>query len=158
MHISSTIVWTLFGVVSLAIEVAHLGLIFLFVGVAAIIAGILSAIGIPLAGQLIGFALAAIILPVLLRPRLLRRLHGSKGVISRTDALIGQTGTVTHTIDPIQAAGRILVGGHDWAASSTERIESGSLVEVLGSDGIVLLVAPVAQIGSHTTGYHLTEL
>ena len=155
---NATIAWTVIGVIALGIEVAHLGLIFLFIGVAAILAGILSAIGIPLAGQLIGFALAAIILPVLLRPRLLRRLHGSKGVISRTDALIGQTGTVTHTIDPIQAAGRILVGGHDWAASSTERIESGSLVEVLGSDGIVLLVAPIAQMPGHTTGYHLTEL
>jgi membrane protein implicated in regulation of membrane protease activity len=158
MHISATIVWTIIGVAALAIEAAHLGLIFLFVGVAAIVAAILSAIGIPIAGQLIGFALAAVILPALLRPKLLLRLHGSKGVISRTDALIGQTGTVTNTIDPIQAAGRILVGGHDWAASSTERIEAGSLVEVLGSDGIVLLVAPVSQISGHTTGYHLTEL
>ena len=158
MHLSATIIWTVAGVLALAIEVAHLGLIFLFIGIAAIIAGILSAIGIPIAGQLVGFALAVIILPALLRPRLLRKLHGGKGVVSRTDALIGQTGTVTHTIDPIEAAGRILVGGHDWAASSTERIEAGSLVEVLGSDGIVLLVAPVPQISSQTTGYHLTEL
>lgn len=158
MHLSATIVWTIIGVVALAIEAAHLGLIFLFVGVAAIVAAILSAIGIPIIGQLIGFALAAIILPALLRPKLLMRLHGSKGVISRTDALIGQTGTVTHTVDPIQASGRILVGGHDWAASSTERIEAGSLVEVLGSDGIVLLVAPISQISGNTTGYHLTEL
>jgi len=155
---SATIVWTVIGVIALVIEAAHLGLIFLFVGVAAIIAGILSAIGIPLPGQLIGFALAAIALAALLRPRLLRRLHGSKGVLSRTDALIGQTGTVTHTIDPIAAGGRILVGGHDWAASSTERIEAGALVEVLGSDGIVLLVAPMPQLSPHTTGYHLTEL
>jgi len=158
VHLSATIIWTVAGVLALAIEVAHLGLIFLFIGIAAIIAGILSAIGIPIAGQLVGFALAVIILPALLRPRLLRKLHGGKGVVSRTDALIGQTGTVTHTIDPIEAAGRILVGGHDWAASSTERIEAGSLVEVLGSDGIVLLVAPVPQISSQTTGYHLTEL
>lgn len=158
MQMNATIIWTIIGVVALAIEVAHLGLIFLFVGVAAIIAGILSALGIPLAGQLIGFAISAIILAAALRPRLLRRLHDSKGVISRTDALIGQTGTVTRTIDPVAAGGRILVGGHDWAASSTERIETGSLVEVLGSDGIVLLVAPMPQISSHTTGYHMTEL
>jgi membrane protein implicated in regulation of membrane protease activity len=38
----------------------------------------------------------------------------------------------------------VLVQGHDWAASSTEPILEGALVEVLGSDGIVLLVAPVA--------------
>ncbi|MDQ6717555.1 MAG: NfeD family protein [Gemmatimonadota bacterium] len=155
---SAAIVWTILGVFALGVEAMHLGLIFLFVGVAAIIAGILSALGIPLAGQLIGFAISAVVLAAALRPRLLKKLHGSKGVLSRTDALIGQTGTVTSTIDPISASGRILVGGHDWAAGSTERIESGSLVEVLGSDGIILLVAPVQQISSHTTGYHMTEL
>ena len=155
---SAAVVWTIIGLIALGIEAMHLGLIFLFVGGAAIIAGILSALGIPLGGQLAGFAISAVVLAAALRPRLLKKLHGSKGVISRTDALIGQTGTVTNTIDPISASGRILVGGHDWAASSTERIESGSLVEVLGSDGIILLVAPVQQISSHTTGYHMTEL
>ncbi len=155
---SATIIWTILGVIALGVEAMHLGLIFLFVGVAAIIAGILSALGIPLAGQLIGFAISAVVLAAALRPRLLKRLHGSKGVLSRTDALIGQPGTVTSTIAPISASGRILVGGHDWAAGSTERIEAGSLVEVLGSDGIILLVAPVQQISSHTTGYHMTEL
>ncbi len=155
---SAAVIWTILGVIALGIEAMHLGLIFLFVGVAAIIAGILSAIGIPLAGQLIGFAISAVVLAAALRPRLLKRLHGSKGVLSRTDALIGQTGTVTNPIDPFNAGGRILVGGHDWAAGSTERIEAGSLVEVLGSDGIILLVAPVQQISSQTTGYHMTEL
>jgi membrane protein implicated in regulation of membrane protease activity len=158
MQMSAAVVWTIIGIIALGVEAMHLGLIFLFVGVAAIIAGILSALGIPLAGQLIGFAISAVVLAVALRPRLLKKLHGSKGVISRTDALIGQTGTVTNAIDPISAGGRILVGGHDWAASSTERIEAGALVEVLGSDGIVLLVAPMPQISGHTTGYHMTEL
>jgi membrane protein implicated in regulation of membrane protease activity len=158
MHLNAAIIWTIIGLIALGVEALHLCLIFLFVGVAAIIGGILSAFGIPLAGQLIGFVLSAIVLAAALRPRLLKRLHDSKGIISRTDALIGQTGTVTRTIDPVAASGRILVCGHDWAASSTERIEAGSLVEVLGSDGIVLLVQPVSQISSHTTGYHLTEL
>jgi len=45
----------------------------------------------------------------------------------------------------------VLVQGHDWAANSTEPILEGALVEVLGSDGIVLLVAPVAEL---TSGNH----
>lgn len=157
MQMSAALIWVVIAVIALAIEATNLNLIFLFGGVAALLAGILAALGVPVLGQLIGFALAALILPALLRPRLLRRLSG-KGVVSRTDALIGQTGTVTKTIDPITAGGRILVGGHDWAASSTERIETGALVEVLGSDGIVLLVAPMTQLSSQTTGYHVTEL
>ncbi len=158
MEISPTIVWVFVAVAALAIEATHLALIFLFVGVGAFIAAILAAMGVPLAGQIVGFVVAAVVLGALLRPRLLQRLRGSKGVLSRTDALIGQTGTVTSTIDPFNAGGRILVGGHDWAAGSTEHIEAGSLVEVLGSDGIILLVAPVEKISSQTTGYHVTEL
>ena len=155
---SPSIAWIIIGVIAFAIEAAHLGLIFLFIGAGAVVAGIFSAAGIPLAGQLIGFVAGAVVFAALLRPRLLRRLHGSKGVISRTDALIGQTGTVTSTIDPVTHSGRILVAGNDWAANSTERIEAGALVEVLGADGIVLLVAPVQQLNSHTTGYHMMEL
>lgn len=157
MPLSAALIWIVVAVIALAIEATSLDLIFLFGGVAALIAALLAAVGVPFLGQLIGFGVAVLILPALLRSRLKRRLQ-SKGVLSRTDALIGQTATVTHTIDPVVAGGRVLVGGHDWAASSTERIEKGALAEVLGSDGIVLLVAPMERLPSNTTGYQLTEL
>lgn len=148
MAISSALIWMGIAIVALAIEATNLNLIFLFGGLAALLAGTLAALGVPLVGQILGFALGAMILPALLRPRLLRRL-GSTGVLSRTDALIGQTARVTKAIDPINGTGRVLVQGHDWAASSTEPIKEGALVEVLGSDGIVLLVAPVPALGGN---------
>ena len=138
------------AIVALAIEATNLNLIFLFAGVAALLAGTLAALGIPPVGQILGFALGALLIPALLRPRLLRRL-GSVGVLSRTDALIGQTARVTKAIDPVNGTGRVLVQGHDWAASSTEPILEDALVEVLGSDGIVLLVAPAAVLASGDT-------
>lgn len=147
MHISSALVWIVIAIVALAIEATNLNLIFLFGGLAALLAGALAALGVPLVGQILGFALAAVIIPALLRPRLLRRLSGA-GVLSRTDAMIGQTARVTKAIDPISGTGRVLVQGHDWAANSTEPIKEGAVVEVLGSDGIVLLVAPVPQFPS----------
>ena len=147
MHISSALVWIVIAIVALAIEATNLNLIFLFGGLAALLAGALAALGVPLVGQILGFALAAVIIPALLRPRLLRRLSGA-GVLSRTDAMIGQTARVTKAIDPISGTGRVLVQGHDWAANSTEPIKEGVVVEVLGSDGIVLLVAPVPQFPS----------
>ena len=134
------------AIVALAIEATNLNLIFLFGGVAALLAGTLAALGVPIVGQILGFAVAAVILPALLRPRLLRRL-GGVGVLSRTDALIGQTARVTKAIDPV-TGGRVLVQGHDWAANSTEPIREGALVEVLGADGIILLVAPVPTLPS----------
>lgn len=147
MHISAALVWMVIAIVALAVEATNLNLIFLFGGVAALLAGTLAALGVPPIGQILGFAVAALLIPMLLRPRLLRRL-GGVGVLSRTDALIGQTARVTKAIDPASGPGRILVQGHDWAASSTEPILEGALVEVLGSDGIVLLVAPMAELSS----------
>jgi membrane protein implicated in regulation of membrane protease activity len=147
MPISAALIWMVIAIVALAIEATNLNLIFLFGGVAALLAGTLAALGVPPVGQILGFAVAALLIPALLRPRLLRRL-GGVGVLSRTDALIGQMARVTRAIDPVAGAGRVLVQGHDWAANSTEPILEGALVEVLGSDGIVLLVAPVAELSS----------
>jgi membrane protein implicated in regulation of membrane protease activity len=65
---------------------------------------------------------------------------GSRGVPSRTDQLIGKEGVVTHDIDPTTGAGRVNVGGEDWAARSIERIPAGTHVRVVGADGIVLEV------------------
>lgn len=147
MPISAALIWMVIAIVALAIEATTLNLVFLFGGVAALLAGTLAALGVPPVGQILGFALAALLIPALLRPRLLRRL-GSVGVLSRTDALIGQTARVTKAIDPVGATGRVLVQGHDWAASSTEPILEGALVEILGADGIILLVVPVAVLPS----------
>ena len=147
MYISGALIWMAIAIVALAIEATNLNLIFLFGGLAALLAGTLAALGVPPVGQILGFAAAALLIPMLLRPRLLRRL-GGVGVLSRTDALIGQTARVTKAIDPASGPGRILVQGHDWAASSSERILEGALVEVLGSDGIILLVAPIAELTS----------
>jgi membrane protein implicated in regulation of membrane protease activity len=147
MHISGALIWIVIAVVALAVEASNLNLIFLFGGLAALLAGTLAALGVPPVGQILGFAVAALLIPMLLRPRLLRRLGGI-GVLSRTDALIGQSARVTKAIDPASGPGRVLVQGHDWAASSTEPILEGALVEVLGSDGIVLLVAPMAELPS----------
>lgn len=134
------------AIVALAIEATNLNLIFLFGGVAALLAGTLAALGVPVTGQILGFGAAVLILPALLRTRLLRKL-GGVGVLSRTDALIGQMARVIKAIDPV-TGGRVLVQGHDWAANSTEPVREGALVEVLGADGIVLLVAPVATLPS----------
>jgi membrane protein implicated in regulation of membrane protease activity len=141
MNLNPGLIWLAIAVVALAIEATNLNLIFLFIGIAALLAGGVAALGLPVLVQLVGFGLAALIFPVVLRPRLLVRLQ-SKGIVSRTDALIGTTARITQAIDPINGTGRVNAGGHDWAASSTEPLPEGTFVEILGSDGIVLLVAP----------------
>jgi membrane protein implicated in regulation of membrane protease activity len=65
---------------------------------------------------------------------------GGRGVPSRTDAIIGRHGIVTHDIDATLGAGRVNVGGEDWAARSSEALPTGTKVRVVSADGIVLEV------------------
>ena len=80
---------------------------------------------------------------MLLRRNLVQRFSG-RGVPSRTDPLIGATGEVTETLDPVRGMGRVIVNGQDWAARSSAPVPAGAQVEVVAADGIVLVVRPLA--------------
>jgi membrane-bound serine protease (ClpP class) len=64
------------------------------------------------------------------------------GVPSRTEALVGREGVVTHDIETILGAGRVNVGGEDWAARALAPVTAGTRVRVVRADGIVLEVTP----------------
>src|SRR5678816_3568435 len=134
-------IWIGLAVVAIGIELVVTSFIFLFVAVAALVASILAALTIGLPIQLVVFAMLALLLPVLLRRNLVQRFSG-RGVPSRTEALVGETGEVTETIDPVRGTGRVVVNGQDWAARCVEPVPAGARVEVLDADGIVLIVTP----------------
>jgi membrane protein implicated in regulation of membrane protease activity len=138
-----TLIWIGLAILAIGIEVVATSFIFLFVAFAALVAAGLAALTLGLPLQLTVFALLALLLPVLLRRQLLLRFSGG-GVPSRTDALIGETGAVTHAVDPVLGTGRVIVNGQDWAARSTGSIPAGTRVEVIDADGIVLIVTPAA--------------
>ena len=69
-----------------------------------------------------------------------QRLSAGPGVPSRTGALVGRDGVVTSDIDPTVGAGRVNVGGEDWAARSVSPLTVGTRIRVVGADGIVLEV------------------
>lgn len=137
-----SVAWLIVGLIALIVEALSLNLVFVFVAIAAIVAGAAAVLGVPFLGQIGAFVIAGLALPVVLRPRLLA-LMGGRGVISRTDALFGETGQVTEAIDSVRGTGRIIVNGNDWAARSTDPIAIGTLVMVEGADGIVLLVSTI---------------
>jgi membrane protein implicated in regulation of membrane protease activity len=80
---------------------------------------------------------------------MVRRLSG-RGVPSRTETLVGTMAEVTQSIDPVLGTGRVIVGGQDWAARSTNIVLAGAKVRVTGADGIVLLVSPAPMPESDT--------
>jgi membrane protein implicated in regulation of membrane protease activity len=120
------LLWIIAAIVAVGIE-------------AGVLAALLAWIGFGFVLQAVGFLVTALLLPVLIRKRLLR-LVGGGGVPSRTDPHIGVTAEVTQAIDPITGAGRVLVNGEDWAARSSEPLPAGAKVTVTDADGIVLVV------------------
>jgi membrane protein implicated in regulation of membrane protease activity len=92
--------------------------------------------------QIVAFIIVLGVSLSLLRPRIIASLGVTPGVPSRTEALLGAKGVVTQDIDPMVGAGRVNVGGQDWAARSVKPLSSGTTVRVVGADGIVLEVTP----------------
>jgi membrane protein implicated in regulation of membrane protease activity len=93
--------------------------------------------------QIVVFALALIASLLFLRPFLLKRRHSGHKIHSRSQALLGLKAEVTEAIDPDKNTGRVMVNGEDWSARASVLISLGQIVEVSGSDGIVLIVKEV---------------
>jgi membrane protein implicated in regulation of membrane protease activity len=136
----AALVWLAVALIAAIIEVSipHFG--FGFVSIGAVAAAGLAFVGYSVTVQMAVFVAVLSVSLLLLRSRLLGRLMGGRGLPSRTDAMIGRHGVVTHDIDATLGGGRVNVGGEDWAARSSDVIGSGTRVRVVGADGIVLEV------------------
>jgi membrane protein implicated in regulation of membrane protease activity len=111
------------------------------VSVGAVVAALGAALGLGLPAQILIFIIALALSFSLIRPRLMAQMSG-RGIPSRTEALIGHEGVVTHDIETLVGAGRVNIGGEDWAARAAQPIRAGTRVKVVGADGIVLEVLP----------------
>lgn len=134
--------WITLAILAAIVEVSIPQFGVMFVSLAAIPAAIVAGLGLRFSGQIVVFVVGLGLSLWLLRPRLLSKLDGP-GVPSRTDALIGRDGIVTHDIETTVGAGRVNVGGEDWAARSAAPLPAGTRVRVVRADGIVLEVTPV---------------
>jgi membrane protein implicated in regulation of membrane protease activity len=135
----ATLAWLSLALVAAIVEVSvpHFG--FAFVSAGAVAAAIAAYFGVPVVPQIALFVVILAVSLIALRSRLVGYL-GGQGLPSRTQPLIGRRGVVTHDIDAVIGAGRVNVGGEDWAAKAAEPIASGVKVRVVGADGIVLEV------------------
>jgi membrane protein implicated in regulation of membrane protease activity len=131
--------WLTLAIVAGVVEISspHFGSV--FVSAAALVAAVVAASsGGPLL-QVVTFAFVIVGSFAVLRPWFVARASG-RGIPSRTQQLVGRDGVVTHEIDSTTGAGRVNVGGEDWAAKSAGPLTIGTRVRVTGADGIVLEV------------------
>jgi membrane protein implicated in regulation of membrane protease activity len=131
--------WLIVAFVAAILEVSipHFGSAFVSAGAIAAAGAAYLDFSVPM--QIGTFVVVLIVSLVGLRSTLVGRL-GGKGIPSRTDALIGRHGVVTHDIEPTIGAGRVNVSGEDWAARSAGAIAAGTTITVVSADGIVLEV------------------
>ena len=139
---SLAVAWVVLAIVAAVLEISIPQFGVIFVSLAAIPAGLAAAAGMNVAAQLVVFVVVLVLSLTLLRPRVMAKLGGAKGVPSRTEALVGREGVVTHDIETSVGAGRVNLHGQDWAARSVQPIPAGTRIRVVGADGIVLEVLP----------------
>lgn len=134
-------IWVTVALVAAVIEISvpHFGIIFVSLGAAAAAAAAYLSLG--LIPQLALFIVVVAISFIVIRPRIVGGM-GSVGVPSRTESLIGREGVVTLDIDSSVGAGRVNVGGQDWAARAAAPLAAGTRITVVSADGIVLEVKP----------------
>ncbi|NPC96330.1 NfeD family protein [Nocardioides sp. zg-DK7169] len=130
------------------VEIFSLELIFAMLAVGAL-AGMGSALlGAPVVvSALIAAGVSAATL-VVLRPTLVRRMHGGPELTLGHGKLVGQQGTVTQRLSGLEV-GRVRLGGEIWSAApydSTLTIEPGETVEVFEIRGATAYVHPVPRL------------
>lgn len=137
-------VWLALGLALAAAETAVPGVFLIWLAVAALVTGLLTwvlPIGLPL--QIVIFAVLAIV-AVFGGRRYLRSnpVNSPDPLLNRRGArMVGETAIVTQAIEG--GSGRVRLGDSEWLVHGPD-IGAGARVRIIGSDGTVLLVEPVA--------------
>ena len=137
------IVWLVLMVIFLAIEAVTVVTVSLWFAGGALVALLVSLVGLNIWVQVVLFFVVSGVLLACLRP-LVQRHFTPKLSRTNVDALIGTRGYVTADIDNISAAGQVKLGGMEWTARSANGlpIPAGTLVKVERIEGVKAYVLP----------------
>ncbi|MCA1738663.1 MAG: NfeD family protein [Actinobacteria bacterium] len=141
---SETIFWAILAALAFVGEILSVSFFLLFFALGAAVALVAALLGAGIVAQALGFVAASLLSLVVLRPVLLHRisLGGGERYVSRA-GITGKSGIVTNAIEP-GASGMVRIGdGEFWTARAvypSQKIEAGSRVRVLDTDGLTALV------------------
>lgn len=137
------LIWLVLAVGLGVVEVFTLTFVLGLLAVAALVAALLGAIGLPVAVQIIGFTATAAAGIYLVRPIMRRQLRGGPVVRSGAEALVGRSAVVLQEVDG--DTGRIKLSGEEWSARCIDEdlvIPVGTRVDVMEIDGATAVVYP----------------
>jgi membrane protein implicated in regulation of membrane protease activity len=141
------IFWAVLAALAFAGELLSVSFFLLFFSLGAVVALVMALAGLGITAQAIGFIAASVLSMVVLRPALLHRIsfRASERYVARGN-ITGKSGVVTSAIEP-GGSGTVRIGsGEFWTArpdSPGQRIEPGTRVRVLETDGLTPLVEAV---------------
>ena len=139
--------WAVLAALAFAGELLSVSFFLLFFSLGALVALVVAFLGLGPVAQAIAFVAASVLSMVVLRPALVHRIsfRGSERYVGRV-SIAGKSGVVTASIEP-GGSGTVRIGsGEFWTARAVypeQRIESGTRVRVLDTDGITALVEVV---------------
>jgi membrane protein implicated in regulation of membrane protease activity len=131
-------------------EMFSLDLILLMLAAGAGIGMVTALLGLPLPIQVLAFAVSSLAMLFVVRPNVVKRMHGGPELQLGHGKLVGTRGVVT---EPISADthGRIKLAGEIWSAAPYDEfttIAPGEAVEVLEIRGATAYVHPVPRLES----------
>lgn len=139
-------VWVVWLVAAVALGVAELFTLTLVLGllaVAALVAGVVGAFGVGLAGQTLAFIIAGAAGLLVVRPIARRHMSQPPRLRSGTQALVGRSALVLEEVTG--DGGRVRLSGEEWSARSfdeTLTIPVGARVDVMEIEGATAVVYP----------------
>jgi membrane protein implicated in regulation of membrane protease activity len=145
--VESIIFWAVLAAVAFAGELLSVSLFLLFFSVGAVVALLMAFLGLGVALQAAGFIAAWLLSMVVLRPAIMHRIsfRSSERYESR-DSITGKSWVVTGAIEP-SGSGTVRIGSTEfWTARALypeQRIEPGTRVRVLDTDGLTAVVEAV---------------
>lgn len=134
-------IWLALTVIFVVVEALTSQLVSIWFVAGSVAALLLSLFEISIPFQAVAFIAVSCLVLVLFRPIIKKRAMQA-AVPTNADMVIGKTAVVISEIDNDRAAGRVEIGGLDWAARSADgaTIEKDAKVKVVRIEGVKLIV------------------
>jgi len=129
-------------------EMISLDLILIMLAAGAVVGMITAIVGLPVAVQVLAAAGASVAMLAVLRPNLVKRMHGGPELRLGHGKLVGRQGLVTEQITAL-TPGRVKLAGEIWTAEPYDEsliIAPGETVEVLEIRGATAFVHPIPSL------------
>jgi membrane protein implicated in regulation of membrane protease activity len=146
-NVETTIFWAVLAAVAFVGEILSVSFFLLSFSIGAVVALLMAFLGLGVALQAASFIAASLLSMVVLRPAIMHRISfRSSERYEMRDSITGKSGVVTDAIE-LGGSGTVRIGSTEfWTARALypeHRIESGTRVRVLDTDGLTAVVEAV---------------